>query len=140
MNANVSMPDIGGIVLMCAWVAPQVTNGLEAAYGFARGSPAVELTVARVGDIANALLSVRSNGAVPLCRQRGMTCRANCVQVAVYRGGKRNSKEDVMIGSIQLPLKSLLDGKEVRWRCVLCLKGVGGLLFVLSFNTRVVDF
>jgi hypothetical protein len=37
----------------------QVTNGLEAAYNFARGSPVIELTDARVGELADGMLTVR---------------------------------------------------------------------------------
>jgi hypothetical protein len=36
----------------------QVTNGLEAAYNFSRGSPVIELTDARVGELADGILTV----------------------------------------------------------------------------------
>ncbi len=36
----------------------QVTNGFDAAYNFVRGSPKVDLTNARVGELADATLAV----------------------------------------------------------------------------------
>lgn len=35
-------------------------------------------------------------------------------QIAVYRGDKRSSVEDTLLGKVLIPLKFLLNGKEVR--------------------------
>ena len=36
-------------------------------------------------------------------------------QVNVYKGDKRSSKDDTLIGGFAIPLKPLLDGAEVRF-------------------------